>query len=193
MFSDLFLPSGLPVLLFSLILLIQVRNFLPLSPSFIFSFSFKNFSQSFPIQGPFQFPNPDFPFHVDHWNSFLTAYSIFIFFFSFKLVSLDLSVFILSPFPLPFVFVFPCSCTPGELLLDPAKMVHFLKFFHYLLGCIRSQLQYVGSSLRHGDLLWCTLYSCGTWAQQLQCPGLVALQHVGSQFPYQELIPYPRH
>ena len=51
----------------------------------------------------------------------------------------------------------------------------------YLFGYIRSQLQHAQSSLHHGGSF------LATHGLQLQCSGLVAPRHVGSQFPHQGL------
>ena len=59
---------------------------------------------------------------------------------------------------------------------------------HGLCSCGVQAPEQVGSVV-----VACGLSSCGLRAQQLQCVGLVALWHVGSQFPDQRLNPHPLH
>ena len=62
-----------------------------------------------------------------------------------------------------------------------------LNYFVYLLGCVASWLQHVGSllSLAESSIAVRRLSSCGLKAQQLQHMSLVALWPVGFQFSNQ--------
>ena len=78
------------------------------------------------------------------------------------------------------------SCIMRDLLLWHVGFS--LQLWHGLSSCdvLALQLWHMGSRARG-------LCSCGSRAQQLRRRGLVALQHVGSQFPDQGSNPNPLH
>ena len=79
---------------------------------------------------------------------------------------------------------------------------HIKKIYVYIYIYIYLFIYLAVSGLSHGTgelSVWCTdsraqgLSSCGTQALQFWHLGLVALKHVGSQFPGQESNPRPLH
>ena len=114
------------------------------------------------------------------------------------------------------------SCTVLGLIgikvrFQESSTIQFFFFnIYFIFGCVRFQLRHGGSSLQHvgfslvvahglsscrarapermgSVVVACGLSRCGPCVQQLRHAGLVAPQHVGSQFPDQGLNLCPLH